>query len=105
MCGIAGIINFNDQKISERLINDMIQPLKRRGPDDHGIWCSDNIGLGHSRLSIHDLTDLGRQPLFSVSKRWVIVFNGEIYNFKKLKSLLLNEFNIEFETDEEFVIL
>lgn len=105
MCGIAGAISLKNQKIDESLINAMIQPLRLRGPDDRGIWCDDNVGLGHTRLSIHDLTASGKQPMFSASKRWVIAFNGEIYNFKRLKVLLLNEFKIEFSSNSDTEVL
>ena len=76
MCGIAGAYNFNCKSISERLINDMIQPLHFRGPDSRGVWCHNNLGLGHTRLSVIDLSDRGRQPMSNDGRYWII-FNGE----------------------------
>jgi len=87
MCGIAGIIN--DSFSSEYLDacgKSMLNTLVHRGPDSSGIWVSagDGLFLGHRRLSIQDLSECGAQPMLSHSGRYVIVFNGEIYNFKEL---------------------
>ena len=87
MCGIAGFLN-NNQKDVGNILNSMIVQLEYRGPDDKRIWvdCCENIGLAHARLSIVDLTDLGCQPMHSHSKRYTLVFNGEIYNHLSLRS-------------------
>jgi asparagine synthase (glutamine-hydrolysing) len=89
MCGIAGIFsyttNYNQVSVQElTLIRDQ---MKKRGPDAAGIWVSDkkNVGLAHRRLSIIDLSEAGIQPMFTANKRYVIVFNGEIYNYQTLK--------------------
>ena len=90
MCGIAGFIDnlshrgkFDHNKI----ISDMTNSLIHRGPDDEGYWHDSNSGvaLGHRRLSIVDLSFHGHQPMMSSSKRYVIVFNGEIYNHLLLR--------------------
>ncbi|MCK5608114.1 asparagine synthase (glutamine-hydrolyzing) [Candidatus Pacearchaeota archaeon] len=90
MCGITGFLDLTSQTISSELHNtvmQMVSTLHHRGPDDVGAWADAETGiaLGHRRLSIIDLTPTGHQPMLSVSGRYVIVFNGEIYNFKILQ--------------------
>lgn len=106
MCGIAGLINFSNKMIGESLIFAMTKKLNHRGPDDGGIWSHGQIAFGHSRLSIHDLTEVGHQPLFSHNQEWVIVFNGEIYNFDEIKVILSKEHQIFFKgiSDTEVLI-
>lgn len=105
MCGIAGILNFNQELINEKLIHDMISPLHHRGPDSHGVWCDEGVGLGHVRLSIHDLSAAGHQPMFSHTGRWVIVFNGEIYNYQELRAQLSKEYLLNFKSDSDTEVL
>ena len=71
----------------DHCLSEMINAIKHRGPDDSGVWFDKNagIGLGHARLSILDLTSAGHQPMLSVSKNFVMIFNGEIYNHHKLR--------------------
>ena len=92
MCGIVGIINKSANKSLDlsTLLDTMSNSLIHRGPDNKGEWFSDDrdIALGHRRLSIQDISENGNQPMISSSGRYVIVFNGEIYNFKFLKSQL-----------------
>lgn len=89
MCGIAGFLgdSFN---ASEGILRDMTGSLRHRGPDDHGVWCDaeNGIGLGHARLSILDVSAAGHQPMSSTIGRFVITFNGEIYNHLKLRAAL-----------------
>ncbi len=91
MCGIAGLL---DQRISQEALTAkgaaMIQTLLHRGPDAGDTWISEphNLLLGHRRLAIQDLSDSGHQPMHSVSKRYCIVFNGEIYNFREIATAL-----------------
>jgi asparagine synthase (glutamine-hydrolysing) len=87
MCGIAGIYSFNGQTTSREEIGRMTDTLAHRGPDGHGTFVEDPVTLGHRRLSIIDL-DSGEQPMTSLSGRCVIVFNGEIYNFRELRQRL-----------------
>jgi len=86
MCGIAGIVNFKEEADIKR-IKSMCDCMQRRGPDAEGIYIKDNIALGHRRLSVIDI-ESGNQPMFSDDGNIVIVFNGEIYNFKKLRNEL-----------------
>lgn len=90
MCGIAGILG-SDRADIEPFVAQMSASLKHRGPDAQGIWvdpaCS--VGLGHTRLSILELSPLGAQPMLSASSRYVVTFNGEIYNYRELRDLLV----------------
>jgi asparagine synthase (glutamine-hydrolysing) len=100
MCGIAGIVKYkrNSSFDIRNSIKKMVLSLRRRGPDDQSYWFSndDQIALGFSRLSIQDLSQKGRQPMTSFSGRYVIVFNGEIYNFLELKNFLLESGKVQF---------
>lgn len=89
MCGICGIISHSGQPLKEAL-SRMTASLHHRGPDDRGAAYLEHerVALGHTRLSIHDLSDQGHQPMHSVSGRYSVVFNGEIYNFKAIKKHL-----------------
>ena len=89
MCGIAGFYSnrlASDDNTS--LVEGMLNSIKKRGPDDHGVWQKGAINLGHRRLSIHDLSMSGHQPMQSSSGRYHVVFNGEIYNFEQLRTKL-----------------
>jgi asparagine synthase (glutamine-hydrolysing) len=88
MCGIAGYIGQIPS--SYNCLERMVREIRHRGPDDRGIWKNDEVGIGlaHARLSILDLSSAGHQPMHSASKNFVIVFNGEIYNHKNLRSEL-----------------
>jgi asparagine synthase (glutamine-hydrolysing) len=85
MCGIAGIYHFNKKPVAYQTIKSMIDIIAHRGPDGEGVYTEDFVGLGHRRLSILDTSSKGSQPMESHNGEWVIVFNGCIYNFKKLK--------------------
>lgn len=91
MCGIAGFCNW--KKDWEKNIRKMNDRMRHRGPDASGIWISDekDVVFGHQRLSIVDLSETGAQPMQSHSGRYEIVFNGEIYNYKKLRQRLIDE--------------
>ncbi len=86
MCGIAGILSFNNPNDHKSKIKEMVSSLKHRGPDSLGYWVSncEKIHLGHSRLSILDLSSSGDQPMVSFNKKSVLIFNGEIYNYKNI---------------------
>ncbi|MBI4946222.1 MAG: asparagine synthase (glutamine-hydrolyzing) [Bacteroidetes bacterium] len=90
MCGIAGIFHFDTSRsVNESLLKKMADSLAHRGPDGEGFYIKNNIGLGHRRLSIIDLST-GDQPMFNEDKSIAIVFNGEIYNYVELKEELKN---------------
>jgi len=88
MCGITGFIG--NVPYSEKVAHHMAMMISHRGPDDEGIWVDEEIGvaLAHRRLSIIDLSPAGHQPMISQCGRYVIVFNGEIYNHRELRTLL-----------------
>jgi asparagine synthase (glutamine-hydrolysing) len=88
MCGFAGSLGYG--KCDENSLGRMVSTLSHRGPDDQGLWFDQSaaIGLVHTRLSILDLSTSGHQPMSSASGRYVIVFNGEIYNHLKLRGEL-----------------
>src|SRR3981081_606717 len=92
MCGIAGIFQarYSEPELQTQ-IRRMAATLTHRGPDSDGILVRGDslLALGHRRLAIQDLSDAGAQPMFSASGRYVVVFNGEIYNSRELKSKLL----------------
>lgn len=88
MCGIAGVINKNRRRVEEDAIRRMTELIKHRGPDAEGIYINGGYGVGHRRLSIVDLSEDGRQPMVSHDGRYVISFNGEIYNYVELKAEL-----------------
>ena len=83
MCGIAGIIDFNNQPIDQRHLENMHQALLHRGPDGYGVFTDNNVGIIHRRLKIIDISDQANQPM--VVNQWVLSFNGEIYNYKELR--------------------
>jgi asparagine synthase (glutamine-hydrolysing) len=93
MCGFAGYLSSVAHPISSEALNKMGDAIAHRGPDDKGIWSDTDagIGLSHRRLSIIDLSPAGHQPMISASGRYVIAFNGEIYNHLELRKLLRHD--------------
>lgn len=89
MCGVVGILNHRASEPGH-LVSEMIGAIYYRGPDDSGVWCDERagLGLGHARLSILDLSPEGHQPMVSSSERYVLSYNGEVYNFAELRSEL-----------------
>ena len=92
MCGIVGILSNNGGVVDDASLQRMTDALAHRGPDAKNIYLdtSKMVGLGHTRLSIIDLSENANQPFFSFDRRYVIVFNGEIYNFKLIRSQLIS---------------
>ncbi len=88
MCGIAGIIHLNAEKVSETVLQKMAEYLAHRGPDGSGTWIEGHVGFAHKRLSIIDLSDNASQPMADLTGSVVITYNGEIYNYKDLKAEL-----------------
>jgi asparagine synthase (glutamine-hydrolysing) len=93
MCGIVGFLSRTPSRDARAVIERMTCSLRHRGPDASGLWVDDSLGavLGHRRLSIVDLSEAGRQPMVSSSGRYVISYNGEVYNFPELMGVLAAE--------------
>ena len=106
MCGINGILHLQSQKkVDERSLTKMRDSLEHRGPDDKGLFIENNIGLGHRRLSILDVSKAGHQPFLSDDGRYVMVYNGEIYNFKDFyPELKTNGLDIRTSSDTEVLL-
>ncbi len=86
MCGIAGFtVSGSDSKNYTGIISSMVNALKHRGPDAQNIWNDSTTYLGHARLSIIDLSEASNQPMHSGDNRYVIIYNGELYNYRELK--------------------
>lgn len=88
MCGIAGILQFDGAPVSSPLIKRMTDSIAHRGPDGEGQFIETAVGLGHRRLAIIDLTEAGHQPMVSTCDRYVIIYNGEVYNFQEIRTEL-----------------
>lgn len=104
MCGITGIFQLNTNKVSEQDIKTMISSIKHRGPDGDGFFINDTVALGHTRLSIIDLSSNGNQPFYSLDERFVLVFNGEIYNYLEIREELQSEFDFKTNSDTEVLL-
>src|SRR3990167_5803479 len=108
MCGLVGFFGHsNNADQSAILISNMTERLTHRGPDDAGIWLNqdDGIALGHRRLAILDLSTAGHQPMHSQDGRYVIVYNGEIYNFLELKQQLQTKgHHFTWHSDTEVIL-
>lgn len=103
MCGISVILSENELLIDNFLIRSE-KLLYHRGPDSQGTWKSAGIGMVHTRLSIQDLTEAGNQPMISSSSRYVIVFNGEIYNHFQLRQKFLPQYSWKGHSDTETIL-
>jgi asparagine synthase (glutamine-hydrolysing) len=101
MCGIAGILGKNAKS---NVIDDMLIVQHHRGPDYTGKWLKEGVALGHNRLSIIDLSNSANQPFFDETKRYVIVFNGEIYNYIELRKKLESSYNFRTTSDTEVLL-
>ena len=105
MCGIAGILNFDQSKINPELANGIKKSLEHRGPDFSKIdYINENVALIHTRLSIIDLDQRSNQPMYSKDDRFSIVFNGEIYNFREIRKTLEDK-GVRFFTDGDTEVL
>ena len=105
MCGIAGYINLNDEPASGAVVKQMTDAIKHRGPDGEGHWIERNVGLGHRRLAIIDLSPAGHQPMISMDHRYILSYNGEVYNFRELRSELeAKGYWFRSKTDSEVVL-
>lgn len=104
MCGICGKINFSDTEVSQRELKAMADKIRHRGPDDDGYFNEKNVGMAFLRLSIIDLSIAGHQPKFSDDERYVLTFNGEIYNYIELRDELKHKYSFKTQTDSEVLL-
>ncbi|WP_406732466.1 asparagine synthase (glutamine-hydrolyzing) [Vibrio scophthalmi] len=97
MCGIAGFVGWKSPALVESTLDKMGEKIRPRGPDNKGIWASDDgsIGFVHQRLAIVELSDAGHQPMLSDCGRYVLIYNGEIYNHLALRQALINDFGAQ----------
>jgi len=106
MCGISGVFAFNEMgKASIQKLPLSIQTLALRGPDAEGFFYHDNVGLAHRRLSIIDTSSAANQPMADISGRYIIIFNGEIFNYSELRKEKLETKNCQFRTHSDTEVL
>lgn len=103
MCGITGIIGLSDKKRSADIIHKMTIALQHRGPDAGGHYVEEEVAFGHRRLAIIDLNPSSNQPFIDNSGRYAMTFNGEIYNFKKVKSEI-PDYDFKTNSDTELIL-
>lgn len=105
MCGLAGIWRRDGAEASRSAIDSMLAPIGHRGPDGRGVWQEGRVAFGHVRLSIIDLTDRAGQPMLTADGTGVLVYNGEVYNYREIRSELERE-GIRFRSsgDAEVVL-
>jgi asparagine synthase (glutamine-hydrolysing) len=102
MCGIAGVIDWSFSKVEPSTVKTMTDAIRHRGPDGEGCYTAENIGLGHRRLSIIDLSDAGNQPMYIDDL--VLIFNGEIYNYIEVRAEL-QQLGYTFSTASDSEVL
>ena len=103
MCGISGIINKSNEQVSRESLTSMNNLVRHRGPDAEGYYYKGNIGFGHRRLSILDLSELGNQPMHYSD--YTITYNGEIYNYLEIREELINKGHTFIsDTDTEVIL-
>lgn len=104
MCGINGVFHTDKKKAqSTSQVESMNIALQHRGPDDSGVYSDKNISLGHQRLAIIDLSSDGHQPFLSVDENFVIVYNGELYNYQGIKTKI-KDYPFQTNTDTEVIL-
>ncbi len=104
MCGISAIIHPIETHRIRETLDCMNNSMHHRGPDADGIYINEKIGLGHRRLSIIDPENSANQPMLSRNKKWVVAFNGEIYNYVELKANELQGVYFQTESDTEVIL-
>ena len=100
MCGISGIFNFDGAPVSEARLREMNNIIHHRGPDGQGVFTEGNVGIGSTRLAIIDLREISNMPLYDAQNRFVIVFNGEVYNYIEVRKELIQKGHT-FHTDSD----
>ncbi len=105
MCGVIGVCNRSGKPVAANLLNRMTDALAHRGPDSRGVYLDGPVGLGHRRLAIIDLSPQGHQPMANENGDVLVSYNGEMYNFQKLRSELLGRgHRFRSQTDTEVIV-
>ena len=105
MCGLAGFLNLNREPVSSVILKKMTDEISHRGPDGEGFWIGDGVGIGHRRLAIIDLSEAGHQPMMSRDGRFVMAYNGEVYNYQEIRLELESRgYRFHSKTDSEVVL-
>jgi len=105
MCGIAGIVNYRGAPVAPPVLQAMTDAIAHRGPDGEGHWIEGGVGFGHRRLAIIDLSPLAHQPMMSRNNRYVLSYNGEIYNFRELRTELdAMGYSFRSQSDSEILL-
>ena len=105
MCGISGIFNTDKKPVHASQIESMNNLITHRGPDGHGVYIDGNLGIGSTRLAIIDLREIANQPMTDTDGRYVIVYNGEIFNYVELRNELLKKgYRFNNNSDTEVIL-
>lgn len=105
MCGIAGLVNLKGNPVSPVALQAMTDSIAHRGPDGEGHWIHENVGIGHRRLAIIDLSPAGHQPMVSKNSRYILTFNGMIYNHREIRAELESRgYQFRSTSDTEVVL-
>jgi asparagine synthase (glutamine-hydrolysing) len=105
MCGITGLLHLNGDPVSPDILKKMTDAIAHRGPDGEGHWIEGSVGMGHRRLAIIDLSPAGHQPMITTDHRYVISYNGEIYNYREIRTELeCLGYQFRSQTDSEVVL-
>jgi asparagine synthase (glutamine-hydrolysing) len=105
MCGVAGILNFSQRPVSAEEIQLMTDAIAHRGPDGQGVYLDGNLGLGHRRLAVIDLSEAASQPMQANDGTYSISYNGEVYNYKELRQeLIAKGYAFRSNSDTEVVL-
>ena len=105
MCGICGQLRFDQTSVDKSQLQTMMAKIARRGPDDQGVWLNNQVGFGHQRLAIIDLSTHAHQPMRDEALKLTLVFNGTIYNYKALRADLIKHGHTFFSHSDTEVIL
>ena len=105
MCGLVGILRRDGEPADARIIDRMLSPMLHRGPDGRGVWAQNEVALGHLRLSILDLSERASQPITSAGGEGVLVYNGEVYNYRELRFELEREGAVFASSGDTEVVL
>ena len=105
MCGIVGLINYDGLDVSFSSLKGMTDAISHRGPDGEGHWHEGGAGFGHRRLAIIDLSEEANQPMISSDQRYILTYNGEVYNFKEIRDeLRAKGYSFQSSSDTEVVL-